>query len=82
MREKSIFSLPASGSSAGVEPAWHAHNEAADQRAWYPTPAIFQRSTKAIPLFCSSYIIIILWIELIHAPFKMVPEVLNRVEIR
>jgi hypothetical protein len=60
MRARSIFSLPACSSSTGVEPAWHAHNEAADQRAWYPTPAIFQRSTKAIPLFYSSYIIVIL----------------------
>jgi hypothetical protein len=68
-------------SLAGVDPAWHAQDQAPDQRAWYPTPALFQRSTKAIPLFYSSHIVVILWIESIHAPFKMVPEVLNRVEI-
>jgi hypothetical protein len=68
-------------SLAGVEPAWHAQDEAADQRARYPTPALFQRSTEPIPLFCSSHMIVILWIELIHALLKMVPEVLNWVEV-
>jgi hypothetical protein len=64
-----------------MDPARHAHDEAPDQLAGYPTPTLFQRSTKAIPLFLSSHIIVVLWIEFIHAPFEMVPEVLNRVEI-
>jgi hypothetical protein len=66
---------------AGVDSARHAHNERADQRARQGALALFQRSTKAILLFSSYTIIVVLWIEFVHALLESPPEVLNWVEV-
>jgi hypothetical protein len=51
------------------------------QLARYAAPTLLQSLTKTIPLFFSYTIVVILWIELVHALFEVPPEVLNRVEI-
>ena len=62
---------------AGANTRWHTQDELAYETAWYTTPTLLQRFTKAIPLFLSSTIIIILWVEFVHALLKHSPEVLN-----
>jgi hypothetical protein len=65
----SIFGLPASAESTGLQASWHALNKAFYETAWYATPTLLEGFAKAIPLFLRYAAIIILWIELVHASF-------------
>jgi hypothetical protein len=73
--------LPPLRFSAGRYTARHAEDERAYELARYAAPTLLQSLTKTIPLFFSYTIVVILWIELVHALFEVPPEVLNRVEI-
>jgi hypothetical protein len=52
-----------------------------NQSGWYALPALFQRFTKALSLLLSHTVVIVLWVELVHALLEVPPEVLNWVEI-
>ena len=75
VRARSIFCLPALRLSASAYAARHAHDESLDQCTWYATPALFQSLTKAILVFLSVGVFVVLWVELVHALLEDPPEV-------
>ena len=79
--EDSILCLPAMRFPACSHSSWHAHDEVFDQWTRYTPPAFFQSLTKALPLLFSHTVVVVLWIEFVHALLEMPPKVLNRVEV-
>jgi hypothetical protein len=74
--------LPPTRSSACSHAPWHTHDEVLNECTRYAPPALFQDLTKAIPLYFNYTVVVVLWVEFVHAPLEVPPEVLNWIKVR